>query len=166
MPPIRTAVSVCGRFTPGASYDERVASTTSDGALFADGILEHRAMLRRRGAFAALRIALAIGFVGGVLIALPGALLGVIGFLLLVMAAPTLSVLGVPAVTSPVIYAAGAATSVVLWLVIGRLAARRATRRAVASWPEWRREFLPLAAGVWFGALLALALAAFVLGAL
>lgn len=142
------------------------AATTNDDALLPDGILEHRAMLRRRGAFAALRIALALAFSGGVLVALPGPLLGAVGFLLLVMAAPTLSVLGVPAVTSPLIYAAGAATSIALWLVIGRLAARRATRRAVASWAEWRREFLPLAAGVWFGSLLALGLAAFVLGAL
>lgn len=157
-------MSECGRRRFGPSYDEPVP-TTND-ALLPDGILEHRAMLRRRGAVAALRLAVALAIAGGVLILMPVPVLGVVGFLLVVMAAPTLSVLGAPAVGSIAIYALAAVTSVALWLALGHLAARRATRRAVASWPEWRREFMPLAVGVWAGALLALAVAAVVLGAL
>ena len=53
-----------------------------------------------------------------------------------------------------------------VWWSIGYFAAVRASRRAIADWTEWRREFQPLAIGVWAGTILAIGVAAFVLGAL
>jgi hypothetical protein len=53
-----------------------------------------------------------------------------------------------------------------LWFALGHVSAVRATRRAVSGWREWRREFRPLAIGVWLGAVIALAVAALILGAL
>jgi hypothetical protein len=101
-------------------------------------------MLRHRGGAVAVVASLLLALVGLALVALPGPLTGVIGFLLLVAALPVLPIVGVPAVS--------AASSYVL--------------ATVASWPEWFREYRPLAIGIWIGALLALGVSAIVLGAL
>jgi len=53
-----------------------------------------------------------------------------------------------------------------LWWMIGHYAAVRAIRLPIVSWPEWRREFRPLAIGVMSGSLISLAIAAVVLGVL
>ena len=86
--------------------------------------------------------------------------------LIIVAALPTLPMFGVPAVSGTVVYLLAAATSLGLWFALGHVSAVRATRRAVSGWQEWRREFRPLAIGVWLGAILALAVAALILGAL
>ncbi|MSZ07375.1 MAG: hypothetical protein F2625_03950 [Actinobacteria bacterium] len=89
-----------------------------------------------------------------------------IGFLLLVAALPVLPIVGVPAVSAASSYFLATVASCVLWFAVGHLSSRRATRRAIASWPEWFREYRPLAIGIWIGALLALGVSAIVLGAL
>jgi hypothetical protein len=101
-----------------------------------------------------------------VLVALPGPLTGVVGFLLLVAAIPVLPIVGVPAVSAASSYALATIASCALWFAVGHLSSRRAARRAIASWPEWIREYRPLAIGIWVGAILALAVSALVLGAL
>lgn len=131
-----------------------------------DGIIAHRTKLRQRGGAAAVAISMALALGGAVLVALPGPLTGVVGFLLLVAALPALPIVGVPAVSSFSSYLLAALASWALWFAIGHLSARRATRRAIASWPEWIREYRPLAIGMWVGALLALGVSAVVLGAL
>lgn len=131
-----------------------------------DGIIAHRTSVRTRGGLAACALSLVATVTGLALVALPGSLPGAVGFLLVVMAMPTLPMFGVPAVSGMQVYALGAATSLVLWFVVGHVSAVRATRRAVSGWREWRREFLPLAAGVLMGGLIALATAAVILGAL
>jgi hypothetical protein len=103
---------------------------------------------------------------GLVLVALPGTLTGVIGFLLLVAAVPVLPIVGVPAVSATSSYVLATVASCALWFAVGHLSSRKATRRAIASWPEWFREYRPLALGIWIGALLALGVSAIVLGAL
>jgi hypothetical protein len=55
-------------------------------------------------------------------------------------------------------------SSLFLWWVIGHYAARRAIQSTISSWPEWLREFRPLAIGVVLGSIISLALAAAVLG--
>ena len=131
-----------------------------------DGIIAHRTSVRTRGGVAACIVSLGATLAGLLLVALPGSLPGAVGFLLVVMAMPTLPMFGVPAVSGTTVYLLGAATSLVLWFVVGHVSAVRATRRAVSGWQEWRREFIPLAAGVLMGGLIALAVAAVILGAL
>jgi hypothetical protein len=123
-------------------------------------------MLRQRGGAVAVVLSLLLAAFGLVLVALPGPLTGVIGFLLLVAAIPVLPIVGVPAVSAASSYALATIASCALWFAVGHLSSRRATRRAIASWPEWIREYRPLAIGIWIGAMLALAVSALVLGAL
>ena len=98
---------------------------------------------------------------------LPAAALGVLAFVLLhnntakvrglagfgaaVLAAPALLAAGIPLSTASGRFAIGVALSVALWLVVGLIAARRATRSPVATWPDFWREYLWLAGGVWLG---------------
>lgn len=130
-----------------------------------DGLATHRRRVRSLGAFAGL-------VPPGVLAAIGGALLwgsntgarGLPGFVLLVLAAPVLPLVGVPAEGDPTRYLLATGTSALLWLAIGWVAARRATRLPVAGWAEWRREFFPLAIGVWVGAIAALVIAGSMVG--
>jgi hypothetical protein len=130
-----------------------------------DGLVAHRRRVRSLGPIAGLVIP-------GLLAAAGGALLwgsdspkrGLSGFVLLVLGAPVLPLVGVPAEGDTVRYWIAGAGSAVLWLIIGWLAARRAARLPVAGWAEWRREYLPLAFGVWLGAVGALVIAGLSVG--
>ena len=84
---------------------------------------------------------------------------GVPGFVLAVSALPTLPMTGIPVMGGGVRWSIAIVTSAIVWFVIGTVAARRSSSRAVASWPEWRREWLRLAIGVWLGALVGIAVA-------
>jgi hypothetical protein len=53
---------------------------------------------------------------------------------------------------------------VVLWLVVGYLAARRATRNPMASWSDYWRNYWWLAVGIWIGATAALVIARYTIG--
>jgi len=139
------------------SYDYRVIH---------DGIAFHRTQVRQRGGLIAVGTSLAISLLGLLLVALPGSLFGVLGFLLLLIALPVLPMLGVPAVSSNTTYLLAFFLSMVLWFAVGHVSALRATRKAVSGWPEWIQEFRPFAIGIWVGALLSLAISTVVLGAL
>lgn len=89
---------------------------------------------------------------------------GLAGFLLAVLAAPVLLLLGAPLEGGDSLYVAAAVASGVLWLTIGVVASRRATRSPVASWRDFWREYLWLAGGVWIGVLGALVAANLLLG--
>ena len=160
-------VSSCDIRTLRGPYDCCVGNTeTRSPRVVPDGIIAHRTSVRTRGGALACAMSLALTTVGFLLVALPGSLPGAVGFLLVMMAMPTLPIFGVPAVAGTTVYLLGAVTSLALWFVVGHVSAMRATRRAVSGWREWRREFLPLAAGVLMGGLIALAVAAVILGAL
>lgn len=131
-----------------------------------DGIIANRTLVRQRGALVATASAVGLALFALVLIALPGALTGVVGFLLLMAALPTMPMLGVPATTGATIYVLGFVTSVGAWLALGHVAAVRASRRAIVDWSDWRREFVPLALGLLLGGVLALVIGGLVLGAL
>jgi hypothetical protein len=81
---------------------------------------------------------------------------GVGGFAAAVFAAPGLLVIGAPLRTGGGPYAAAIVGSAVMWMLLGVLAARRATRSPVASWRDFWREYSWLAAGTWIGVLAAL----------
>ena len=131
-----------------------------------DGIIANRSLIRKRGGVAAVAISASLALVGLILLAIPGSLFCTLGYLVLVIALPALSIAGVPAVSTFASYAIAALASAAIWFALGQMSATRATRRAVAGWPEWAREFRPLAIGVVIGAVLALALSGIVLGAL
>ncbi len=129
-----------------------------------DGILAHRDEVRQKGGLAAIALSLIVLTAGLLLIVLPGSFTGLIGFVLTVIALPTLPFFGVPAAGGVTRYALSFISSALLWWVVGHYAARRAVQLTISGWPEWIKEFRPLAIGVVLGSLISLALAAVVLG--
>jgi hypothetical protein len=125
----------------------------------------YRTRIRRLGPFLAL---LAPGVLGGLAWVLlrnnESTLRGVGSFLLAVLAAPMLLVAGVPLTAGQPVRVAAVAASAAMWLLIGVVASRRATRAPVASWRDFWREYLWLACGVWLGVVGALVAANLLLG--
>ncbi len=125
----------------------------------------YRSRIRRSGPILALLAPGALGTLSW--FALRGndsTIRGVVGFLLAMFAAPMLLVAGVPLTSSNTARVAAVGASAAMWLLIGVVAARRATRRPVASWRDFWREYLWLAAGVWLGVVGALVAANLLLG--
>lgn len=125
----------------------------------------YRTTLRTRGPLVALLVPAVCAAAGlGLLQGSSSTVRGVGGFLLTVLAAPALLVLGAPLRSGSGLYLAAGVASAVLWLLLGALASRRATRRPVASWRDFWREYLWLLGGCWVGVVLALAATNVVLG--
>jgi hypothetical protein len=124
-----------------------------------DGPVANRRNIRRWGALAALVPPAIAGAVGALLLwGSDTPWRGVPGFGLLVAAVPVLPITGVPAEGGEMRYLIAVIASVVLWLVIGGVAARRATRTPIATWDDWRGEYQRLALGAALGGIGALAL--------
>ncbi len=118
-----------------------------------------RSRIRSRGPFLALVPPAILGAVA--MLALEyfdGKLSGYTGLICGVFAAPGLLVVGVP-FSGDEVYAIGITLSVLLWLVVGAVAARRATRNPMASWADFWRTFWWLAGGIWLGCIAALVVA-------
>lgn len=81
---------------------------------------------------------------------------GLAGFVTAVLAAPGLLVVGAPLRSGAKVYLGAVAGSAVLWMIVGAISARRATRHPAASWRDYWREYLWLAVGVWLGVVVAL----------
>jgi hypothetical protein len=123
-----------------------------------------RTRIRSQGPFLALLVPAALGTIA--LVALnvgESTTTGLIGLVLGVFAAPGLLAVGAP-FSSTTLYPIGVAVSVVLWLIVGYLAARRATRNPMASWGDFWRNYWWLAAGIWAGATAALIIARYTIG--
>ena len=138
----------------------------SSPRIVVDGIIANRNLVRKRGGAVAVAMSASLALLGLILLVLPSSLLGMVGYLILVIALPVLSIAGIPAVSTFASYAIATVASAAIWFGLGQVSAIRATRRAVAGWPEWARECRPLAIGIAIGAVLALALSGIVLGAL
>ncbi len=109
------------------------------------------------GPFAALAPAALLGLIAVALLrhnASTGR--GLTGFAAAIFAAPALMPFGVPLTTGVQRIWLGIVASAALWLVVGFVAARRATRSPVAGWSDYWREFVWLAAGIWLGVVVAL----------
>lgn len=89
---------------------------------------------------------------------------GVPGFLFALLAAPALLVFGAPLAGGAGVYFLAAAVSAVLWLAIGVVASRRATRSPAPRWGDFWREWAWPAVGVWLGVGVALLVADLALG--
>ncbi len=87
---------------------------------------------------------------------------GALGWLLATLALPTAVLVGLPFAGGAPRYLLAVLSSALVWLVLGAVAARRATRSPVATWRDWWREFVWLLAGVWLGVIAGLAGLAFV----
>ncbi len=117
----------------------------------------YRTKLRASGPFVALVPPGVLGVLALLLLRGHTSLVrGVAGFLTAVLAAPGLLVAGVPLRSGRAVYLGAVVGSAVLWMVLGAIAARRATRLPVASWRDFWREYLWLAVGVWLGVVVAL----------
>jgi hypothetical protein len=88
-----------------------------------------------------------------------GRVSGLIGLLAGTAAAPGLLVAGAP-FGDDAQYPMAVLASVPLWLVLGWVAARRATRRPIATWGDYARELAYLTLAVILGAVIALVVAA------
>ena len=84
---------------------------------------------------------------------------GLIGLVAGVSAAPGLLLAGAP-FADDATYPRAVLLSVPLWLLLGLLASRRATRSTIASWRDYWREMLLLTLAVVVGAVVALVIAA------
>jgi len=84
---------------------------------------------------------------------------GAVGLIGGVLAAPALLAAGAP-FGDRGLYPLAVAASTLLWLLVGFLAARRATRNPMATWSDFWRHYAWMCAGVWVGAALALVVAA------
>lgn len=76
-----------------------------------------------------------------------------------VFAAPALLAAGAP-FGDRGLYPIAIGASGLLWLLVGFLAARRATRNPMAMWSDYWRHYAWMCAGLWAGAAIALAVAA------
>jgi hypothetical protein len=89
---------------------------------------------------------------------------GVPGFVAAVLAAPLLPVLGAPMRTGTSLYLIAVAGSALVWMVLGAVAAARATRDPAAGWGRFWVEYLWLMICVWIGVVLSVVLTNLVLG--
>jgi hypothetical protein len=87
---------------------------------------------------------------------------GAVGLIGGVFAAPGLLAVGAP-FGERGLYPVAILGSVVLWLFVGFLASRRATRTPIAMWDDYWRHFAWMCGGVWLGCSLALGIAALVI---
>jgi hypothetical protein len=118
----------------------------------------YRSKLRSTGPLVALVPPGALGILALLLLRGHTSLVrGVAGFLMAVLAAPGLLVAGAPLRSGMGVYMGAVLGSALLWLIVGLIASRRATRLPVASWRNFWHEYVWLAAGVWLGVIVALA---------
>ena len=88
---------------------------------------------------------------------------GLIGLVTGVSAAPGLLVAGAPFADDGR-YPLAVVASIPLWLMLGLVASRRATKRPMATWTDYWRELMWLTSGVVIGAVAALVAATSILG--
>jgi len=88
---------------------------------------------------------------------------GAIGLLGGYFAAPALLVVGAPFADRG-IYPIAVLVSAVLWLAVGLVASRRATRNPMATWIDFWRHYVAMLLGIWGGILLALIVASVRIG--
>jgi hypothetical protein len=125
----------------------------------------YRRSIRSRGPLLALLVP-AVMAVSGLLVLRDNdsTMRGIVGFVLVMFAAPLLTVAGVPLRSGTAVYIAAAAGSAALWLLVGVVASRRATRGTIATWAKFWGEYWVLAASVWLGTAVAMVAANLVMG--
>ena len=78
-------------------------------------------------------------------------------YFLVLLAAPTALLAGLPWFLDPLNLATAFATSLLLWVLLGRWASRRATEDVDATWGSYAAELALVLAGIWGGLVVGLA---------
>jgi hypothetical protein len=129
-----------------------------------DGPRYYRSRIRVRGPFVALIAPAIVGVVAfGALQLFETAWSGAVGLVGGVLAAPTLLFVGAPFGDRD-IYPFAVVASAPLWMLVGWIAAVRATRNPMASWVDFWKHLVPLTIGIWTGACVAMVLATLSIG--
>ena len=151
-------------------YDRRVATATAQSSAppVPKGPVAYRRSIRRLGPLMALlppAVLLAFGLVirslwpcEGLECVAPS--LVFYGFALL--AVPTAIPAGLPLMASALTIALALVSSVLVWMFIGRWAARKATESPVATWRDWWVELATVTIGMWAGVIGGLVITAFI----
>lgn len=131
------------------------------------GVASTRRSVMRKGALVGASIPAALLTVGLVARVLLGDDNGsTIAFVFALIALPALPIVGVPAESDSGRIIAAVVMSLAAWLAIGAFASMKVAKRPLVGWKEWMGHYWPIAAGMVVGAILALVLAAVMLGAL
>jgi hypothetical protein len=134
------------------------------GGALVDGPRWYRARIRGWGPLLGVLLPGLIGaFAYGSLRLSETAWSGAVGLVGGVLAAPGLLAAGAP-FGDRGLYPAAIAASGVMWMAVGLLASRRATRHPLATWGDYWRHYMWMAGGIWVGAGIALGAATFVVG--
>ncbi|MCU0261548.1 MAG: hypothetical protein MUE78_11055 [Ilumatobacteraceae bacterium] len=129
-----------------------------------DGPRWYRSRIRSLGPLAALVPPALLGALAWwVLRSSEGRTSGLFGLVAGVIAAPGLLVAGAP-FSDDATYRIAVLASAGMWLLLGLVASRRATRSPVATWRDFWREYSLVALGVALGAISALIASTAVLG--
>lgn len=88
---------------------------------------------------------------------------GLVGLIGGYFAAPALLVVGAPFAERG-LYPIAVLISAAMWLIVGFVAARRATRNPMASWTDFWRHYLAMLVGIWCGVAIALIVATIQIG--
>lgn len=83
---------------------------------------------------------------------------GPLGLVAAYLGAPVLAAIGAP-FDNRSLYPVAVIASMVIWLLIGLLASRRATRNPMATWSDFWRHYAWMLGGMWVGTVVALAIA-------
>ena len=120
----------------------------------------YRRRIRVWGPVAALAIPAVVGAIAWLSLRLfDTAWSGAVGLIGGVIAAPGLLAAGAP-FGDNTLYPVAVAASGLMWVLIGFVASRRATRNPMATWGDFWRHYLWMLGGVWVGAGAALGIAA------
>lgn len=88
---------------------------------------------------------------------------GTVGLVGALTSAPGLLIVGAP-FGDPALYPLAILASIPIWLLVGLAAARRATRRPVADWSDYWREYAWIGGGIAAGSIGALLVATGLIG--
>jgi hypothetical protein len=126
----------------------------------------YRSRIRTLGPLCGLLIPGVVGLIGYVsLQASDASWSGPVGLVGGYFGAPALLAVGAP-FGDRGIYPLAVAASGLMWVLIGLLASRRATRNPMASWSDFWRHYLWMLGGVWVGVAVALSIAVVRIGAI